>query len=222
MNGLGIRSQADLLAPAWTGCFVQACESFTRPGQRARRGGTHRVLPTPRTPLRRRRVQHGRRTLRIIRVLQHPRPLERTRTARALGGHARARGATGRRRARYGSALARRAPSRSPSLDVGGLERPHALMPAPTTRAMRSTRAAPGGDAGRGNEAATRGPNGVHGCDPSPSARIVSGDVRYRTGVRSPTPHKVLRAHERRVQGDDSHLHAVSYTHLTLPTILLV
>jgi len=29
MNGLGIRSQADLLAPAWTGCFVQACESFT-------------------------------------------------------------------------------------------------------------------------------------------------------------------------------------------------
>ena len=29
MNGLGIRPQADLLAPAWTGCFVQACESFT-------------------------------------------------------------------------------------------------------------------------------------------------------------------------------------------------
>ena len=29
MNGLGIRSQTDLLAPAWTGCFVQACEAFT-------------------------------------------------------------------------------------------------------------------------------------------------------------------------------------------------
>ena len=29
LNGLGIRSQADLLAPAWTGCFVQACEAFT-------------------------------------------------------------------------------------------------------------------------------------------------------------------------------------------------
>ena len=29
MNGLGIRAQADLLAPAWTGCFVQACEAFT-------------------------------------------------------------------------------------------------------------------------------------------------------------------------------------------------
>ena len=29
MNGLGIRSQADLLALAWTGCFVQACEAFT-------------------------------------------------------------------------------------------------------------------------------------------------------------------------------------------------
>ena len=27
MNGLGIRSQADLLAPVWTGCFVQACEA---------------------------------------------------------------------------------------------------------------------------------------------------------------------------------------------------
>ena len=29
MNGLGVRSQADLLASAWTGCFVQACEAFT-------------------------------------------------------------------------------------------------------------------------------------------------------------------------------------------------
>ena len=29
MNGLSIRSQADLLAPAWTKCFVQACEAFT-------------------------------------------------------------------------------------------------------------------------------------------------------------------------------------------------
>ena len=59
---------------------------------------------------------------------------------------------------------------------------------------LLQTRAAPGGDAGRGDEAATRGPNGVHGCDLRPSARIAGGDVRYRTGVRSPTPHKVLRA----------------------------
>ena len=29
LNGLGIRSQAGLLGPAWTGCFVQACEAFT-------------------------------------------------------------------------------------------------------------------------------------------------------------------------------------------------
>jgi len=75
---------------------------------------------------------------------------------------------------------------------------------------MRSTRAAPGGDAGRRDEAATRGPNGVHGRDPRPSARIMGGEVRYRTSVRSPTPQKVLRAHERRVQGDDSHLHGGS------------
>ena len=145
-----------------------------QPGQRARRGGTPRILPTPRTPLRRRRIRHGRRTLRIVRVLQHSLPLERTRAARALGGHARARGAGGRRRARYGSALTGRAPGRSPSLNVGGLERPHAVLPAPTARAMRSTRAAPGGDTGRGDEAATRSSNGVHGCDPRPSARIVA------------------------------------------------
>ena len=71
---------------------------------------------------------------------------------------------------------------------------------------MRSTRAALGRDAGRGDEAATRGPDGIHGCDPRPSARIVGGDVRYWTGVRGPTPHKVLRAHERRIQGDGSRL----------------
>ena len=34
----------------------------------------------------------------------------------------------------------------------------------------------------------------------------MGGDVRNWTGVRSPTPHKVLRAHERRVQGDGSYL----------------
>ena len=34
----------------------------------------------------------------------------------------------------------------------------------------------------------------------------MGGDVRHWTGVRSPTPHEVLRAHERRVQGDGSHL----------------
>jgi len=49
-------------------------------------------------------------------------------------------------------------------------------------------RAGPGRDARRGDEAATRGPDGIHGCDPRPSARIVGGDVRYWTGVRSPTP----------------------------------
>ena len=76
------------------------------------------------------------------------------------------------------------------------------------TWTMRSARAAPRRAAGRGNEATTRGPDGTHGCDPRPSARIVGRDVRYWTGVRGPAPHKVLRAHdhERRVQGDGSRL----------------
>jgi len=147
------------------------------------------------------------RTLRIVRVLQHSLPLERTWATRVLGGQARARGAGGRRRARYGSALSRRAPGRSPSLNVGGIQRPHAVLHAPTARTMRSTRAAPGRDAGRGDEAATRGPDGIHGCDPSPSARIVGGDVRYRTSVRSPTPHKVLIRIIRTQDADNATLH---------------
>ena len=119
---------------------------------------------------------------------------------------AHARGAGGRRCAHDGSALTRRASGRCPSLKVGGLQRPHIILPAPTTCAMRSARAALGRAAGRGEEATTRGLDGIHGCDPRPSVRIVSGDVRYWTGVRGPEPHKVLRAHERRVQGDGSRL----------------
>jgi len=76
-------------------------------------------------------------------------------------------------------------------LDVGGLERPHAVLPAPTARAMRSTRAALGGDAGRGDEAATRGPNGVHGCDPRPSAIVHTVQVQHlhlaQFGLAGPT-----------------------------------
>ena len=29
MNSFGIRSQTSLLAPAWAGCFIQACGAFT-------------------------------------------------------------------------------------------------------------------------------------------------------------------------------------------------
>ena len=56
-----------------TGCFVQACEAFTD-----RVNGLEEVvlpgsfpLLGARTPLQRRRIRNGRRTLRIVRVLAH-------------------------------------------------------------------------------------------------------------------------------------------------------
>ena len=52
------------------GMLCPSMRGLHRPGQRARGGGTPRVLPAPRTLLRRRRVRHGRRTFRIVRVHQ--------------------------------------------------------------------------------------------------------------------------------------------------------
>ena len=134
MNGLGIRSQAELLTPAWMGCFVQACEVFTNRAN----GLGEAVLPGS-FPLFGRLFgdsasDMGRRALRDVRVRQS-RPLERTCATRALGSHARTRDAGGRHRAHDRAALTRRASGKSPSPNVGsvgGLQRPHAIFILPS------------------------------------------------------------------------------------------
>ena len=99
-------------------------------------------------------------------------------------------------------ALTGRAAGGPPIPNVGGLQRPHAILPAHTTCVMRATRAAPGRAAECGHEATARDPDLIHGCAPRPSTRVVSGDARFWTGVCDPAPHKMLRPQMRRVEGE--------------------
>ena len=193
-----------------TGCFVQACEAFTD-----RVNGLEEVvlpgsfpLLAPRTPLRRRRVRHGRRTLRIVRVLQHSLPLERTWATRALGSHARAQ----RRR------QASRPPRvRSHGVHQAGLQasmsedsNDHHTPSCPRLQhalcdQLEQRQAEMLDEEMRRLPAVQTASMGV-----IPDPRLASWAEMCAIGrafvVRQPTPHKVLHAHERRVQGDGSRL----------------
>ena len=149
LNRLGIRSQADLLAPAWTGCFVQACDAFTD-----RVNGLGEVVLPGSFPLLGRIFGDGAFDMGGARVESFVSSNTRClSSARGLREH----WAVMRARAAPEAGAAPATGTRSLGVHKAGLQASMSedsnVLPAPTARTMRSTRAAPGRDAGRGDEA---------------------------------------------------------------------